>query len=81
MSDYRHEALCRDYDPEVFFPIDERRGTPSVERATAICAVCPVRVRCAEYALEHGIDYGIWGGLTSDERREVRQGARKVHSG
>ena len=42
-------------------------------RAKSICAACPVRQRCLEYAIAADERYGIWGGLTKDERRTVRR--------
>lgn len=38
------------------------------DRAKAICAQCPVSVECLDYADEHGISSGIWGGMTGHER-------------
>lgn len=55
-------AACLDVDPEVFFPA--HKGDYS--RALAICAHCPVRAECAEYAARER--YGIWGGLTPADR-------------
>lgn len=36
-----------------------------VELAAAqeICAGCPVRIRCLEYALENEVEWGVWGGV------------------
>ena len=42
-------------------------------RAKSICAACPVRQRCLEYAIAADERYGIWGGLTKDERRMLRR--------
>jgi WhiB family redox-sensing transcriptional regulator len=52
----------------VFFP---GRGE-SAEPARQVCARCPVRQPCLEYALSHGIVHGIWGGLTDRDRRSLR---------
>lgn len=41
------------------------------ERAKAICRVCPVQGPCLEFAVEIREPYGIWGGLTELERRQV----------
>lgn len=76
--DWRHSALCRDEDPELFFPI----GTagPAIEQikqAKAVCQRCSVIDDCLTWALETGQDAGVWGGLSEDERRAVkRRGAR-----
>jgi hypothetical protein len=52
----------------VFFP---GRGE-SAEPARQICAGCPVRQPCLDYALSHGITNGIWGGLPERDRRPLR---------
>jgi WhiB family redox-sensing transcriptional regulator len=52
----------------VFFP---GRGEPA-EPARQICASCPVRQPCLDYALSHAITHGIWGGLTERDRRALR---------
>jgi WhiB family redox-sensing transcriptional regulator len=43
------------------------------EPAKRICAACPVDATCLEYALATGIDHGVWGGATVDERRAMRR--------
>jgi WhiB family redox-sensing transcriptional regulator len=65
---WRYRAACRGADLEVFFP---GRGQ-SAEDARQICASCPVRELCLDYALRHGIVHGIWGGLTERDRRALR---------
>ena len=67
-GDWRRRAACRGSDLEVFFP---GRGE-SAEPARQVCAVCPVRQACLDYALSHGITHGVWGGLTERERRPLR---------
>ena len=32
---------------------------------------CPVTEPCLEYALEHRIDHGVWGGASERERRRI----------
>jgi len=54
----------------VFFP---GRGE-SAGPARQVCAVCPVRQPCLDYAISNGITHGIWGGLTERERRALRSG-------
>jgi WhiB family transcriptional regulator, redox-sensing transcriptional regulator len=58
---------CRDEPPARFFPSD---GV-GVERAKRICADCPVRQPCLEYALANRIDHGVWGGTSERERRRI----------
>ena len=58
---------CRLYPPATFFPSD---GV-GVDKARKICAGCPVTEPCLEYALEHRIDHGVWGGCSERERRRI----------
>jgi WhiB family transcriptional regulator, redox-sensing transcriptional regulator len=67
-ADWRYRAACRGADLDLFFP---GRGE-SAEPARQICALCPVRQPCLEFALTHGIVHGIWGGLSERNRRALR---------
>ena len=58
---------CRSRDPEEWFPISEKP-----EDAERLCAGCPVRALCLELAMR-GSEHGIWGGTTTDERRNARR--------
>jgi WhiB family redox-sensing transcriptional regulator len=69
------KGLCRGNHSYLFFPPStverkeerERRET----KAKAICHVCPVKGECLEFALEIREPYGIWGGVTETERRQM----------
>ena len=65
------DGLCAQTDPEQFFP--EKGGTTA--HAKKVCASCPVRVECLEYALTNGERYGIWGGTSERERRRLARSA------
>ena len=43
--------------------------------ALAFCGGCRIREECLSWALKNGERYGVWGGLTSDERLSWRQTA------
>jgi WhiB family redox-sensing transcriptional regulator len=58
---------CADGDPSLFFPSD---GV-GVEIARRVCADCPVKEPCLEYALRNRIDHGVWGGCSERERRRI----------
>ena len=65
-------AACQDEDPELFFPISEvGPGARQVAQAKAVCARCPVREACLSYALDNGLDNGVFGGTTEVERRKL----------
>jgi WhiB family redox-sensing transcriptional regulator len=72
--DWRHEAACRDEDPELFFPIGNTGpALLQVDEAKAVCARCTVREQCLAWALETGQDAGVWGGMSEDERRALKR--------
>ncbi|MGJ9583291.1 WhiB family transcriptional regulator [Actinotignum sp. GS-2025b] len=71
---WRESALCAQTDPDVFFP--EKGG--STAPATSICHECPVREECLEYALQHDIRHGIWGGMSDNDRRRLSRQRRRV---
>jgi WhiB family redox-sensing transcriptional regulator len=65
-------ALCTQGDSESFFP--GKGGSSDEARHT--CMSCQVRVYCLEWALEHNERYGVWGGLSDQQRRELRRERR-----
>jgi WhiB family redox-sensing transcriptional regulator len=75
--DWQLIGLCRGEDPNVFFHPEGERGPARVNRdatAKAICGACPVKLPCAQHALAVKEPYGVWGGLTEDEREDIYVG-------
>lgn len=72
-ENWMDKGLCHTSPPETFFPSD---GV-GVEIAKRICAECPVKTECLEYALENRIDHGVWGGTSERQRRRILK-ARKT---
>lgn len=70
---WRQRARCRGVDPEIFHPGEEEDPSAAKE----ICARCPVREACLEYALAVREKHGVWGGLTERERRRVLRQRRR----
>ncbi len=73
VADWRARAACSGYPNAIFFPVSEDTDQEAVDRARAICAVCPVSQACLEYALESNQRAGIWGGTTERERKSLRR--------
>lgn len=72
MLDWTRRAACLDLDPELFFPITvEGPGQTQVEQAKRICAGCPVRRPCLDYAISTAQADGVWGGTDPAQRREL----------
>ena len=65
---------CRTEPPSTFFPSD---GV-GVEVARRLCAGCPVKEPCLEYALVNRIDHGVWGGCSERERRRILKRRRQA---
>ncbi|MFQ6170971.1 WhiB family transcriptional regulator [Oryzobacter sp. R7] len=42
--------------------------TPAARTARSACSTCPIRAQCLSAALLYGEEYGIWGGLDTEER-------------
>lgn len=70
-------AACAGLEVDVFYRHEDQRGrakSESAKIAREICAECPVRQACLDYAMrvENGWSrYGIWGGLTALERAKL----------
>jgi WhiB family transcriptional regulator, redox-sensing transcriptional regulator len=63
-------AACRGMDHLFFAPPLERGRARRIRegQAKAVCAGCPVLGICREHALSVPEHYGIWGGLTEEDR-------------
>ncbi len=72
---WQAKAACRGPQTSLFFPPShfERKDDKELResRAKAICATCPVKRSCLEYALRIKEPHGIWGGLNEVERRSL----------
>ena len=66
-QEWQDRAACREAPVQVFFPPAEQE----VDEAKAVCALCEVRQPCLEYAIAAGERFGVWGGLTPQERRSL----------
>ncbi|MDR4533232.1 WhiB family transcriptional regulator [Glutamicibacter sp. PS] len=77
-EDWREQAACRTYDfktnGDPWFPHPAQIVIEGRE-AFLICADCPVREACLDYALEHReVKEGIYGGLSPAQRQsELRR--------
>ncbi len=72
--EWQLHAACRTVDPELFFHPDGARGThrAAQERAALeVCASCPVVAPCRRHSLRVPEQYGVWGGLSEDDRARI----------
>jgi WhiB family redox-sensing transcriptional regulator len=72
---WRVQAQCRGDNAVHFFAPSHFERKPEKDlregQARALCAACPVRDRCLDYALTQQEPHGIWGGLNELERRRL----------
>jgi hypothetical protein len=64
-------ALCAETDPELFFP--DHKGAHTAAVAKSICRSCDLITACRDFALDHRIEWGVWGGTTPKERQLLRK--------
>lgn len=83
----QHAACSHHPRPNIFHPPPARQGTSETLRrsqaeqrrkiiiaeAKTVCRACPVQTECLTYAQARDNKYGIWGGLTSEERGYGRE--------
>ena len=59
-------AACRTTDPDELFVQGAAQN-----RAKSVCMACNVRTECLADALDHRVEFGVWGGMTERERRAL----------
>lgn len=80
------EAACHGKGPDLFFaapmwssegprPSNGRRKADPYREARQLCACCPAREDCLDYALTTDQRHGCWGGLSPNERRRLQRAA------
>ena len=77
------DAACSGMDGDMFYDdlvVSESAKEYGMYTSTApkqhamlrrVCANCPVKIECAEFAIKHE-RFGFWGGLTAMERHSIR---------
>lgn len=62
---------CQTTDPEIWFGNDYFKSTFTFARN--LCARCPVRQKCLDYAMANDEEFGVWGGLSPSERDRLKR--------
>jgi WhiB family transcriptional regulator, redox-sensing transcriptional regulator len=72
--DWQVRAACRGIDTANFYHPENERGPSRTKRelrAKAVCSGCPVIENCRRWALSTREPYGVWGGLSAEEREAM----------
>lgn len=81
---WMEDGACVGHDPRWWFADDRGRlGSTAMSSeslaALNICASCPVRLKCLDYAMRtetaSSHTWGIWGGSTAEQRRKLARDA------
>ena len=66
------EALCKNTPVDMWFPVSGSSNKQIAETKT-ICYKCSIQQKCLQYSIDHYIQFGIFGGLTAKERRNLKR--------
>ena len=73
---WKDQANCVGIDTDLFFTSGESEGDDrDIKNLTRICAACPVKIECLDYAVKYS-QLGWWGGTTEAERKRIRRKVR-----
>jgi len=76
---WQDQAACRDEHPELFFPVGTTGpARRQIAKAKSVCHRCPVTGTCLAWALDTGQRFGVWGGLSEDERQELQRCSARI---
>lgn len=70
--DWLQQAACAGLDSRAFFA-NGCHSRAQVHAAQKVCAGCPVRQQCADWAIRTGEKNGVWGGMSQKELRQRRR--------
>jgi WhiB family transcriptional regulator, redox-sensing transcriptional regulator len=72
--EWQMRGACRGLDSSTFFHPENERGPSRARRERAakqVCATCPVTQSCLAWALRTREPYGVWGGMSTEERTQM----------
>ena len=64
-------AVCAEpgVDPNIFHDVHYK----AIYESKKLCNRCPLVMKCLDFALDNEEEWGVWGGLSADERRKLRK--------
>lgn len=70
IPEWMYQAACAEVGGDLWYPEKGSNGVV-IDRVRAICAACPVKSQCLDYAMSNVEIWGIFGGLTYKERQKL----------
>lgn len=75
------EAQCADMaNPDLFFPETREEMNDVLPMLRKTCSLCIHQADCLKFALDEGIEDGIWGGMTPAERKRIQPRRKRVYT-
>lgn len=77
-EEWRRDAACKEVGPDDFYPdetvLTKQEVAAAVKRARAVCATCPSKAPCLEWALDNPNQTveGIWAETSYGQRKRIR---------
>jgi len=71
---WQEQANCREVESDLFFldPLVRGKKKRQIEKeAKKVCKGCPVINECLSHAILIPEFFGVWGGMTADERNRI----------
>lgn len=68
---WMEQGLCAQVDGDLFYA--DKGDWANTIKAKMVCRRCPVRRECLLYALENNEQHGVWGGMTPQQRKDLRR--------
>lgn len=81
--EWQYDGACNGIDPESFFCEPSMRGVKKrarEQKAIAVCKTCPVQQACLDHALRVPEYFGVWGGMTQDQRQAIIKRSGIIHN-
>lgn len=66
VEDWSPLSSCLTADPDSLFVLGAEQN-----KVKSLCGMCQVRAECLADALDHQVEFGVWGGMTERERRAL----------
>jgi len=73
--EWTDSAACKGMT-EMFFP-EKGDADGLVNKAKAVCATCKVKDDCLQFALDNSFQYGVWGGMSTRQRKTYKSQLRR----